>query len=484
MGIKIEIQKNLQKNIFDYSVRYKYLLVSLPIAVSKIYMKTKSLFKRGIKFACVVVLLLYAASAFSQNERGRVRTDSLRNVLQEAKTPEEKLAVLKELVTINRQALSAIDKALELEDDLDLMLQKIQVLRNSGQLQEAIWVYKKLLALNAAINNKAFNCQMAQLRLLNDLNDSENQERELEYQNAQIASKQRQLYHVLVTVGILLILVFLLYRLYRRTRRLKNELLCEKDSLVESEKQLRAVKEEAVEANRLKTVFISNISHEVRTPLNAIVGFSELLVDDSFPEDEKIAFASTINHSSELLMNLINDVLDLSRLESGNFSFTIREWDAVQICHEILNSFEEKVLPGVKLTCSSSLESYLLNTDRFRMHQLLGHLLSNAVKFTREGEVDLSFETDPENGVVRFIVTDTGCGIPVEMHRKIFERFEKLDEFKQGTGLGLAICQIVAAQLGGSLYIDSSYTKGARFVFVHPCNLELTEEVSSQSNKK
>ena len=447
-------------------------------------MKTKSLFKRGIKFACVVVLLLYAASAFSQNERGRVRTDSLRNVLQEAKTPEEKLAVLKELVTINRQALSAIDKALELEDDLDLMLQKIQVLRNSGQLQEAIWVYKKLLALNAAINNKAFNCQMAQLRLLNDLNDSENQERELEYQNAQIASKQRQLYHVLVTVGILLILVFLLYRLYRRTRRLKNELLCEKDSLVESEKQLRAVKEEAVEANRLKTVFISNISHEVRTPLNAIVGFSELLVDDSFPEDEKIAFASTINHSSELLMNLINDVLDLSRLESGNFSFTIREWDAVQICHEILNSFEEKVLPGVKLTSSSSLESYLLNTDRFRMHQLLGHLLSNAVKFTREGEVDLSFETDPENGVVRFIVTDTGCGIPVEMHRKIFERFEKLDEFKQGTGLGLAICQIVAAQLGGSLYIDSSYTKGARFVFVHPCNLELTEEVSSQSNKK
>lgn len=91
---------------------------------------------------------------------------------------------------------------------------------------------------------------------------------------------------------------------------------------------MRAVKEDAVEANRLKTVFISNISHEVRTPLNAIVGFSELLVDDSFPEDEKIAFASTINHSSELLMNLINDVLDLSRLESGNFSFTIREWDA------------------------------------------------------------------------------------------------------------------------------------------------------------
>lgn len=370
------------------------------------------------------------------------------------------------------KALVAIGKALELEDDLDMLTLKMQVLRHSGQLKEAIQVYKEILAMNIAVNNDAFDRQINQLRILNEVNDSEKQAHELEYLHAQIESKQRQLVRVLITIFILLILVFVLYRLYLRTKRLKNELLCEKDSLVESEKLLRVIKEKAVEANRLKTVFISNISHEVRTPLNAIVGFSELLIDDSFQEEEKVTFASTINHSSELLMNLINDVLDLSRLESGNYSFTVREWDLVVLCREIAASLENKVLPGVRLTCTLPLESCLLNTDRFRLSQLLGHLLSNALKFTREGEVNLTFETDPENAVVRFIVTDTGCGVPVELHQKIFERFEKLDEFKQGTGLGLAICQIVAVQFGGSLYMDSSYTEGARFVFVHPCGLE------------
>ncbi|MCD8267107.1 MAG: HAMP domain-containing histidine kinase [Parabacteroides sp.] len=145
------------------------------------------------------------------------------------------------------------------------------------------------------------------------------------------------------------------------------------------------------------------------------------------------------------------------------------------LCREILDTFEDKVLPGVTLTCSSSLESYRLNTDRFRLHQLLGHLLSNAVKFTHAGEVNLSFETDQVNNSVRFIITDTGCGIPVEMHDKIFERFEKLDEFKQGTGLGLAICRNIANRFQGSLYLDTSYMEGARFVFVHPCGLEISK---------
>lgn len=408
--------------------------------------------------------------------------DSLDEFVRYAYYQSEALYYIK--VRDNRLALSAIDNALSLENEMDMMKLKIQVLRQIGRFEEAIRVYKKMLEINTTINNNAFNRHINQLRILNDLNDSEKQARELESQNAQIASKQRQLIHILGTVSVLLLLVLVLFRLYRRTRRLKNELLCEKDSLVESEKQLRIIKEKAVEANRLKTVFIANISHEVRTPLNAIVGFSELLVNDSYPEDEKISFAATINHSSELLMNLINDVLDLSRLESGNYSFTVREWDAVTLCHEAVVPYENKTSPGVKLTCSSSLESYKLNTDRYRIHQLLGHLLSNAAKFTEQGEVNLSFEVDEANNVVRFIVTDTGCGIPAEMHKKIFERFEKLDDFKQGTGLGLAICQIVAAQLYGSLYIDSSYTAGARFVFVHPCDLEITKEVTPNQDRK
>lgn len=404
-------------------------------------------------------------------------SDTLSGFVKYAYYQSEALYYMK--IKDDRNALSAIENALALEDDLDMMSLKMKLLRQSGQLREAIFVYKKMLKMNASINNEAFNRQITQLRALNDLNDSEKQIRELEHQNVQIASKQRQLFHILVMISVLLILVLILYRLYCRTRRLKNELLCEKDSLLESEKQLRIIKEKAVEANRLKTVFLANISHEIRTPLNAIVGFSELLVDNSFEEKEKLVFASTINHSSELLMNLINDVLELSRLESGNNNFTIREWDAVVLCREMLPELEPKLFPGVKLTFNPSVESLLLNTDRFRLQQLLKHLLSNAVKFTRKGEVNLTIETDTENDLIRFIVTDTGCGVPVDMCMKIFERFEKLDEFKQGTGLGLAICQLVATRFGGSLYIDSSYKEGARFVFVHPCNVPLSKDVIS-----
>lgn len=401
-------------------------------------------------------------------------SDSLPGNIQYAYCLAEALYSMK--VGDRRKALTAIDKALELEDDLDMLTLKMQVLRQGEHLQEAIGVYKKILEMNASINNDVFNRQINQLRRLNDLNDNEKQQHKLQSQQEQIASKQRQLLYILITICILLTLFFVLYRLYCRMHRLKTELLHEKDSLLESEKQLRIIKEKAVEADRMKTVFLSNISHEVRTPLNAIVGFSELLVDNSFPEEEKIVFASTINHSSELLMNLINDVLELSRLESGNCRFTITQNDVVECCHKIILEQKNKLSPGVKLSFDTAVESFLLNTDRFRLHLLLGHLLSNAIKFTKEGEVNLAFETDTENNVVRFIVTDTGCGIPIGMHQKIFERFEKLDEFKQGTGLGLAICRLVAIHFGGSLALDSSYTQGARFIFTHPYDLPVTKE--------
>lgn len=367
-----------------------------------------------------------------------------------------------------QKALDAVNAIGRFVEDPDILKLKINILRKFGHYQEATKVYKDMLRVNASLSDEAFRKQIDQLRILNNLSDSKKQARELEYQDLQIASKQRQLVIISVTIAVLLLLAFLLLRIFLRTRRLKNELLREKKSLIASENQLRIIKDQAEKANQMKTAFILNISHEVRTPLNAIVGFSELLGDDSFPEEEKKEFALTINHSAGLLMNLINDVLELSRLESGNTQFTIKEWDITAICRELMEKLEDKVQPEVELVFSPAFDSYLLNTDRFRLTQLLGHLLANGLKFTRQGTVSLSFEVDETTDSVRFIVTDTGCGIPIEMHKKIFERFEKLDEFKQGTGLGLAICQLVAAQLKGSLYIDSSYTEGARFVFVHP----------------
>lgn len=167
------------------------------------------------------------------------------------------------------------------------------------------------------INTEAFDRQIEQLRILNDLNDLEKQDRELKLRSEQEVLKQRQ---IAVSIGLLLVLTGLLYilwRIYMHTKRLKNELLQEKDSLIASEKQLRVVAKEAEAANKKKSAFIASISHEIRTPLNAIVGFSELLAISEYSEEEKIEFAGEVNHSSELLLNLVNDVLDLSRLESG-----------------------------------------------------------------------------------------------------------------------------------------------------------------------
>lgn len=368
------------------------------------------------------------------------------------------------------KAQDAVNIALTLGDDLEAMKQEVEVLRASGREDEAYMLYKDLLIKIDDIYNDAFCRQIQQIRTLNDLNDREKQARLLQTKEEEVVMSQRLLIFSVLILLVLLLVLYILGYFYRRANRLKNELLGEKESLVKSEQKLRRMKEKAVEANQLKTAFISNISHEVRTPLNAIVGFSGLLTDNSFGEEEKVGFASTINHSSELLMNLINDVLDLSRLEAGNIIFTIRPVNLDEICQKAMEAIAHKVGPDVRLTFDPGASNYMLNTDPYRLQQLLVHLLSNAAKFTRKGEINLAFKVDNEQEEIRFVVTDTGCGIPRDMQGKIFEPFEKLNEFEQGTGLGLSICQIIVRRLNGKLFVDPSYTGGARLIFIHPTN--------------
>lgn len=365
-------------------------------------------------------------------------------------------------------ALEAVNKALGMEKRPELFKLKIDILRALGRYKEAIEVYKATLALNKAIEDNAFSRQITQLRTLNDLNGMEKQTLELAYQTERISLQQRQLVGAILFILVLLVLLSVLIRYYRRATRLKNELLKEKNSLVESEKALRLMTEKAEQANQVKTAFISNISHEVRTPLNAIVGFSELLLDSSQTSPDRAEFGATINKSSELLLNLVNDVLDLSRLESGRFKFMCEPVELVACCWKVLDSMVHRVAKEVRLTFSAPVDSFELDTDPMRLQQLLSNLLSNAAKFTKEGEINLAFAIEEEDNRVVFSVTDTGCGIPLDKQDQIFERFEKLDEFQQGTGLGLSICQIIATQLKGMIFIDSSYVGGARFVFIHP----------------
>ena len=253
---------------------------------------------------------------------------------------------------------------------------------------------------------------------------------------------------------------------YFRTKRLKDELL-------KSEKDLRVAKDRAEESNRLKSAFLANMSHEIRTPLNSIVGFSDVLAMGDSTEDEQQSYYQIIKTNSDLLLRLINDILDLSRLEANRVTLTWEECDVVQLCSQVVASVSfSRQSSDNQFLFSTSFETFRMVTDVQRMQQVIINLLSNADKFTKRGKITLDFSVNEEKQMAIFSVTDTGCGIPKEKQGLVFERFEKLNEYAQGTGLGLSICKLIVHKWRGSIWIDPNYTGGARFVFSHPLNIE------------
>ena len=224
-------------------------------------------------------------------------------------------------------------------------------------------------------------------------------------------------------------------------------------------------------ADAAKTRFVQNMSHEVRTPLNAIVGFSQLLSlpDGSFPEEEKNEFATHIVNNTKMLTMLLDDILNASAMDSGSYRITYEEGECHSICGEAISSAEHRLQPGVRMYYApESPEPFVFRTDPRRVQQVLINLLTNACKHTPSGEIRLASSLTEHPGQVTFSVTDTGPGIPAEDAEKIFHRFTKLNEFVQGTGLGLSICRDIAGRMGGSVYLDTAYTGGARFVFTVP----------------
>ena len=257
---------------------------------------------------------------------------------------------------------------------------------------------------------------------------------------------------------------------YFRTKRLKDELL-------KSEKDLRVAKDRAEESNRLKSAFLANMSHEIRTPLNSIVGFSDVLAVGGSTEEEQQSYYQIIKTNSDLLLRLINDILDLSRLEANRVTLTWEECDMVQLCSQVVASVSfSRQSSENQFLFTTSFESFRMVTDVQRMQQVMINLLSNANKFTKRGKITLDFSVNEETQMAVFSVTDTGCGIPKEKQGLVFERFEKLNEYAQGTGLGLSICKLIVHKWKGSIWIDPDYTGGARFVFSHPLNLNIEKE--------
>ena len=242
------------------------------------------------------------------------------------------------------------------------------------------------------------------------------------------------------------------------------------------ELELREAKEKAEESDRLKSAFLANMSHEIRTPLNAIVGFSGVLTSDDCDAESRQEYVSIIQKNSDLLLRLINDILDISRLETGRLKLSYEEVEIVSLCQSVLATTSYGKRDAVEYMFQTPCEEFMLETDVQRLQQILINLLSNANKFTEQGSITLGFEINEAEDCIYFSVTDTGRGIPEDKQKKVFERFEKLDEYVQGTGLGLAICKLTITMMGGDIWVDGDYKKGARFVVRHPLHLKLVEK--------
>ena len=236
--------------------------------------------------------------------------------------------------------------------------------------------------------------------------------------------------------------------------------------LKQTEAMLIQAKEKAEEADRLKSAFLANMSHEIRTPLNAIIGFSSLLhyVEN---EQEKEQYISLINHNNQLLLKLINDVLDLSKIEAGHIELHSEWFNPAELIEESITEYERNVPAKVKLFARHPTAPGQIEHDPMRIKQILNNFISNALKNTVQGHIEVYYETDTDG--IRISVSDTGCGIPPDKLGMIFERFEKVDSFAQGAGLGLSICKSIVEKMNGVITVDSTMGVGSTFTVELPC---------------
>lgn len=332
----------------------------------------------------------------------------------------------------------------------EALLEKADLLVKMGNKEEAYGQYGKVFSYIKTSFEKNYPKEIDQLC-------TRFQADQLAYQNERdrIVSMRFYLAGIIVSV---LFLIFLLVLGWKKIFRLKR-----------SQIRQEAMKEKAVQAIQRKNMFLSNMSHEVRTPLNAIVGFSAVLTDEdeSFDDESRREFSEIIKVNSFQLLKLINDILDFSDFENDNITFNIRTHDAVKLCNEVVETVMASRKLEVEMRFDTDLSVLMLDTDDARLRQVLINLLVNAAKFTEQGSIVLELKM-ADAGTALFSVTDTGCGIPPEKQHLIFERFEKLNDFVQGSGLGLSICQLIVKYMNGKLWVDSGYTRGARFCFTHP----------------
>lgn len=299
--------------------------------------------------------------------------------------------------------------------------------------------------------------QMAEMQTRFDVSKLELEKMSLAYKNKQIA----------LIASCILLIGLIAWSIYQRymVKQLKKM----HRKLMVANEEVKRQSEKATESEKMKTAFLNSICHEIRTPLNSIAGFSELITDDSLDTATREEFKELILNNSTVLLSMVNNILELSELVSSYEPLPVEPTDIHGLCIEEMEILKGRILnPDILCITEADKKEIIIPTNAFYLSRVIGNLLGNAAKFTEKGTITLTCRIDEEQGVVVISITDTGIGIPTDKQEWVFERFTKVDDFKPGTGLGLYICRIIIQRLGGSISIDTCYTKGCKVLVCIP----------------
>ena len=354
---------------------------------------------------------------------------------------------------ISRNWRSAIDMCSRLGENLEAVRLKTEIGDKSGDQSLMLSCTRNEMQFRKSLLENSSMSELAEMATRVDLSMAQH---EAAMKAEQVRQMNNKIKISCILLVILAIFITMLLVIKSRDRKMKEQ--------IELAETLR-------KANDIKTSFVQNMSHEIRTPLNAVVGFAQILsLPDGFnTPEEKEQYAGYVNSSSAMLTMLIDDILDIADAENGNYRIELSDAPCNMMCNVAIKNVEYRTPPDVRMYFTTEVDdSFEIHTDPRRVQQVLINYLTNACKHTEKGEIHVHVSLSENPGSVTFSVTDTGTGVPPEKAEAIFERFTKLDAFVQGTGLGLNICRTVADKLGGQVSLDTSYTGGARFLFILP----------------
>ena len=350
----------------------------------------------------------------------------------------------------------------DLTENIVLTLKdKIDCLDSLHRYKDAYEAYKEYSVLLDSARTRSMEKKVEDLEIKKHVDELVVEKKALEI-DLQKSRSQLYLFLALLILSICFG-IFIFFRL-GKIKSLYKE-------LQESNRLVIIASEKAQESERMKNAFIKNMCHEVRTPLNAINGFAELITSDGISPEEKKEFSKIIYTNCHNITSMMNDVLVIAQLDSSNEVLPLEPVHISLLCHHEMNKLKKlQQKPDIHYQVEGDKSNDLIYSDPNHFGIIISHLLSNANKFTNQGSITLSYRPEEEGRIMCICVTDTGCGIPADKSEWIFERFTKNDDFIPGSGLGLYLCRLITQRLNGSLKLDTCYTGGARFILRLPIN--------------